>query len=679
MSLEPSLSNARVIPKSLSSRSNVDETKANDLNRNAAQQYLSSDPDQRSLSSASHESSSSESQVKSKPSKKREGKGLQEPQSRQKQSWLSYNRDYCTLFNETVNSINGEPFFESFDRMPSSQIGITSWSSREKAMFFHCLSKKGKNDLPSIAMMIGTKTELEVHVYLQLLQEAVTRQQVQARSRQLFDKFEIPAAFEISENCFAELELAADALCAAQEREDRKLERRRYKKLWLLNTRIARWVERCYRGGENGEVEIQAQIPIAELLNLKSFLKLSEKMFMNSSVSENNWRYYSTKKPSILYTAFSDFHGLAISVTRRLVQSTILFALSRLRAASVHTHKPKRAVRRQDVAAALNVLGMSHNNQDFWTRTARRCKLTVYDNRRGGDYTDQPLAYENVEKALSTGLPYGFDRSDAHVKAYDSSAVFSQGATSLVSSAQYDPSEKKPSYKSNVSGNSVSSKNSSPHSSSPSSSKGSLKKQKLRDDNDESSNYEDEDNIDDDEDVHAETLDSQASRYEEQRLWKLLGKEPLDSMKLKEMEPPKVLFRKRKFEDELEDWRSLVNYVPEWQTYETPIPLEKFIENRKSCKKQNNATSETRREPRIAPNHQDPTNSDQTSAIELAIPSFDDTPIEEDTESLESNSKAESEDDDGSTKLGVQEPEDMSEEGYESSSDSNESEEESEN
>lgn len=542
---------------------------------NAQQASLLTHSDQEIYPSSSQSPSSSSSSKSKRNSNKKKirGQKLEAPQSRLKHLRVHLKEDYRLLFNDTVNSLNEEPSFENSDQLSSSQIGITSWSPEEKAVFFQSLVKKGRNNLPGIAAAIGTKTELEVQVYLLLLQKSVAKQYLEGRSRHFFDISEITGAYEVSQNCSAELELAADALSAMQEREDHKLEIKRNKELWLLTPSIARWVERCHNDGGKGANEVQDRLPAAELLNLRKFLKLSESIFMNSSVEDNNWRRYCAHaRPSILYSAFADIHRLALSITRRLIQSIIFFALSRLRTTTQKNYKPQRAVRRQDVAAALNVLGMSHNSRDFWVRTARKCKLTVYLSPNSKFANDKPLTYEAVEKALSTGYDSGESFLDVAAREQNGPDAVFQPTIPSWHSIEEDLDRNTSDCLSDNSVHSSLSEGSSPISISQNNGKRRLEGQDVQDDSDDDMH----------EETYLEALDQKASQYEEQRLWKLLGKETPDSIKPEELRLPKRPLKKRKLDDDLGDWRSWLKYVPEWETYETPIPASKFAENRKT-------------------------------------------------------------------------------------------------
>ena len=88
-------------------------------------------------------------------------------------------------------------------------------------------------------------------------------------------------------------------------------------------------------------------------------------------------------EPSIQRTAFNDFHTLAVSVTKRLMQSAIMQATSRLRSQRRRTKKGVMPlVKTRDVLSAIDILGLKRNGRSQWTDVARRCNVRVFDERR---------------------------------------------------------------------------------------------------------------------------------------------------------------------------------------------------------------------------------------------------------------------------------------------------------
>ena len=101
-------------------------------------------------------------------------------------------------------------------------------------------------------------------------------------------------------------------------------------------------------------------------------------------------------------TTFEDFHSLAVSITKRLVQTTIFLSLLRIKAKKELRPSTRETVRAQDVEAAVASLGMNANSRQFWKKCARRLRLEVHeeppDRDDEGEY--EPLSYEEVEEFL---------------------------------------------------------------------------------------------------------------------------------------------------------------------------------------------------------------------------------------------------------------------------------------
>ncbi|EHK43060.1 hypothetical protein TRIATDRAFT_247209, partial [Trichoderma atroviride IMI 206040] len=126
-------------------------------------------------------------------------------------------------------------------------------------------------------------------------------------------------------------------------------------------------------------------------------------MFMNSSIPGNNWNSIGGEPPSMWATTFEDFHSLAVSLTRRLVQTSLFIAMSRIRSKNASTKKVRDMVQQQDVEAAISSLNMTSKSNESWVGSARRLRLDVYENPPEGDedFDEERMAYEEVERALS--------------------------------------------------------------------------------------------------------------------------------------------------------------------------------------------------------------------------------------------------------------------------------------
>lgn len=515
-----------------------------------------------SASESSEKSSASSydrSGSRSRPRKRKTAGTLTSPQPRSKRLKSSYNDGYRGLFNSTVKEIASNQS-ETDNLLQETQIGVTVWSSEEKGAFFRALARRGRQDIRGIASDMGSKSESEVYLYSNMLYKAVVEQQIYETRKISLDTSKLEAALEIGGDCCAALDLSAEALSVLQQNEEEKAEKKRHKDLALLTPRIARWVESCVLATEGGKEEVShlQQIPAAKLLNLKNFLALSKRFFMNSTIAENNWRSYTdlkTKSPSIMYTAFSDFHALIFSIAQRLVQSSLFFAMSRLRAMSRSGHyTPRPHVRRRDVIAALNVLGMETDAKAFWARAAQKCKLRVYDKVRHRQVFGKRYSYVEVERILSPNTTSGQDKPEKFVRDTSKSR---KGRTFTESSASASEGL--------ASSDSISIE---ADESSALSNDEDLSTTHLDPTNGQDHNQDGRDQL---QDVYAEAIDQQASRNEECRLWELLGEDAAETMELEDVMLPKGPFLNRKKKEQLDDWRNWVDYAGDWETHETPV------------------------------------------------------------------------------------------------------------
>lgn len=495
-----------------------------------------------------------------------------------------YSNAYRKFLNDTIIGIvQGTPIGDS-DLLSPKQIGITCWSSEELEAFFTALARNGRHNLPAISSAIGTKTEPEVHFYLQLLQNATIHQHVSGPRHELFQNSDVPAALEIGQDCCAALEITADALSVLQQESENRLERKQYGRLWRLDWRIADRIEQPRGDIEDGNEDPLGAVPAAELLNLKCFLELSENLFMNSSTEEFNWRSHGGEKipVSIMHTAFSDIHALVVSITKRLISSSLFIAMSRLR----HTRKNVgNNVRSKDIKAALDILGMKHNSREFWIRVARRCRLTVFGGSK--PQSGPKLSFDEVERRLSVPRKRAFRKKAHQPNRNDDGQSGGEGtgdnetisgseesalSTELNSDDQAvsdtaDTSKEDRHTLSNAASDSL-------FSSADDSSLALSEEDPLSDSEDMTED--EQQGIDPD--IYAEALDRRASQSEEQSLWKMLGREPPANVILmpENVELPRPIQPERRSGDDLDDWRAWTDYAPEWETYKNPIPVSRF-------------------------------------------------------------------------------------------------------
>jgi len=485
-------------------------------------------------------------------------------QSRAKRLRASYSDQYRQLYNETALDATNRRSKGNFEQ---SQLGLTTWSSSEKAVLFRTLAVKGRDDLASITSAIVTKSEPEVQAYCLLLDEASTEQQIYEPYDSLLDHSEIPAAFEVSQECEVALEGAAGALAILQEKEAVKAEKKKHGDQWRLTSKIASKIHEQLQEGPDGEAAVDEIVPAAILLNLKMFFTLMKRIFMNSPDPELNYRTYAVVRSSplsILHTAFSDFHNLVVSITRRLVQCAIFLATSRLRAMDEEKRKPRRLVKGVDMVAALKVSGMKPNAHDYWVGLARRCKLNVYKSDADlGKPIGERLDYETVEDILQQGKERrhktGFYQR-IPLEVFSRAATPSHGRQDSLTS-----SDAASEYEDSVSdSNETSSASSS-----------------LPLDHRSSDALQAQDSYDQKQDAYISALDHQASLREETRLWALLNREPPSTIHPADVDIPQEPVPEPKPLEEIADWRRSVSYGPEWETLENPMRDEEFQTNSK--------------------------------------------------------------------------------------------------
>ncbi|KHN98172.1 Homeodomain-like protein [Metarhizium album ARSEF 1941] len=331
------------------------------------------------------------------------------------------NAGYLDLLNREIDDAAHRVCLEENVDLPGSQIGLTSWSTVEKQQFFEAVSRLGKYDLPGIASRIGSKSVVEVKQYVDLFQAAKDGRQCWNR-RSYLEPAEYPAAVEISQQCCHAQEEAADSISVCQEQREKQREALKWGQNWHVTSSLARRLN--HRGGD-GDPTSEATLKFSQLFHLSNWLKLSERFFMNSSIPGNNWNYIDVKRPSMWATAFDDFHSLAVSVTRRLVQTTLFISMSRIKTKKELIPTTRDIVRTKDVEAAIASLAMPHDSKSRWIESARRLRLDVYDeppDKDDDDPQEEPMTYEEVEAILS-----GID-DDSNETPAPSNAIFVHGA-----------------------------------------------------------------------------------------------------------------------------------------------------------------------------------------------------------------------------------------------------------
>lgn len=448
--------------------------------------------------------------------------------------------EYRQLLNEEIQDVSirlGQQVPESLS-LQAGQIGASMWSSLEKETLFNALASLGKDDVRGIAFRIKTKSALEVASYLQLLEKGSVEKYLNDRRPQLLGPMDMPAALEIDEECISALEAPAHALREQQEYQGAIVERQKWGDYWLLTSGTAEWVETKLAEGESGLREVVDVVPAAAILNLETWLELSERVFMNpgSPREGDNWRELTQdgEPPSIRHTAFADFSTLAVSLTKRLVQASLFFAMSRCRARASSDFHREYSVRAKDIHAACDALVVKRDSRRFWIHSPRRCGIHVY--KRISDLTNEsnpspPMAYEEVERELS----------DKKTKSTSKANAAAESAKTIRSTSEEQ-----------LSANSETSDGDSDdgllHGATYSKKRREL--QKAQDD-------------------YMEASDLKASLAEEQRLWAILGKEPPSEIRKASIILPAKPVQERKEAFELLNWRDSFEYRAEWETCKT--------------------------------------------------------------------------------------------------------------
>ncbi|KAK9412806.1 hypothetical protein SUNI508_12405 [Seiridium unicorne] len=355
------------------------------------------------------EPSASPASSNSSTSRKRPAHHLQPyagaPLKRQRRT---FNPDYVALLNQDIADASVSLVASDVADLKPSQIGAVRWSSVEKEAFFAALARLGRDDLPGIVARVETKSLLEVRQYLMLLEERTKRRRDDGElRRKTLRPTEIPAAAEVSHECTVALEEAADDLALRQENYEVAAEERRWGDHWLITKAVG---EDLHQRSREEKIE---EMPFLEFFHLRTWLRLPEQIFMNSVIPDYNWRYVSEEPPAIRATALSDFHALVVSITKRLVASTLFMAGTRIKSQRAYMPSTKDLVKPRDVKAAVESLNMKASSHGFWARAPRRLRLDIMQDKinPNGDGSQEEeaedesegehmMSYDEVEAAL---------------------------------------------------------------------------------------------------------------------------------------------------------------------------------------------------------------------------------------------------------------------------------------
>ncbi|RAL08547.1 uncharacterized protein BO97DRAFT_472925 [Aspergillus homomorphus CBS 101889] len=328
---------------------------------------------------------------------------------------LSLSRDSVDSYADVLRRLTDDnaPVPEDFDteKHKSTQNGVVFWSPQEKEVLYRVLDKKGKEGIRDAVRALGSKSEIEVQEHLRLLHRGLQRQHLKEGHSRTIILADVPAAAEISEECNTTLENYAELLRLEEQQHEDVVGRQKHHNFWVIDQATA--TELDYRAKlkpqDAGHDHRSSVHLTASLFRMKNWVHLSERFFMNFGGTrlEDNWQTSSFRdeSPSLTADAFADFYALAVSATRRLVQSSLFFAESRLRKMRDAGHERALEVKSRDVRTALDVLGMKRNGAEFWIGMARRLSLDVVDSRHMKDWKPIQMDYDEVEDILSGKLP----------------------------------------------------------------------------------------------------------------------------------------------------------------------------------------------------------------------------------------------------------------------------------
>ncbi|CAI7653461.1 unnamed protein product [Penicillium discolor] len=319
---------------------------------------------------------------------------------------LTFLRAYSHLIVQNEEIIEYTSLRELDNPYQVSQHGSMVWTPTEKEVFFNALDRKGKSGIKEIAAAVGTKSELEVMEYIRFLHKALTAQYASdVHLERMPVLSDVAAATEVSQECCGLLEEYADVLSLKESLIEARAGAQQHGDNWILTQASAQALADGDNDGIRGALRLAA-----DFLNLPYCIRLSYVLFMNlgGTQAENNWWNLAKRKdlitaygqtPSMTAGTAVDFYSLAVSVTRRLVQSSLFFAMSRLRSSNRSGNDRKGYVRTQDVRAAIEVLNMKHSRPNF-VDIARRNETVLEDinNRKG--WVPTLFTYEEAEEII---------------------------------------------------------------------------------------------------------------------------------------------------------------------------------------------------------------------------------------------------------------------------------------
>lgn len=488
---------------------------------------------------------------------------------------LLFLRTYTHLLAESQNEIDYTSPKHGEDIFQVSQYGSVVWTSTEKEAFFNALDRKGKGSIKELAAAVGTKSELEVLEYLRRLHHALKILYNSGSQLGCMPVLsDVPAATEISQEGCELLNDYADVLVLKESLTEAHTGKQQYGDHWNITSAVALDLMDVVDGEDDGSVRGDLRLA-ATLLHVPEWIQLSRGLFMNfgGTKEEDHWKNIVKSKqnitaqkqtPSMTADSVVDFYSLAVSITRRLVQSSIFFAMSRLRGANRTGRDRKEHIRIPDVRAAIEVLNMKHRRPNF-VHTARRNEVGIADIHNRKDWVPTLFTYDEVEEIIdkSEWTRYRNDAAIPGAVSLDSDEDDEDGSESddpndenVEEASDEQETEPESSLESEVIYVDSSPTRESSAISSPLSSSDELEM--------------------DPEETHADIADEAVSHREEAMFLRLMDQavpSTLDeTMKEEEVEDQRSAPSERRARENVLDWRGRILYRSEWEEFGYDFP-----------------------------------------------------------------------------------------------------------
>lgn len=538
------------------------------------------------------------------PSRKRTLSGSPTDRTRPKRLKSDPRPNYVQLLNSMLKDALEPALYHQAPPLRPSQIGASSWSSEEKSHLFEALARCGRHDLPRITRLVATKSVFEIRDYLDLLERGLSEVRRSRKSTErLSSLVDFPTAVEISRDCCMALEAVGQDVEEYFKRRDNSRKQSRSGDFWNLGRHQVPLIQAAIDESGVNEASLpedaakqssntsdaedesvpEGLIEPARFLRLDKLLELSERVFMNQAEDTISVGIHSDWEPTLTMTAFQDLYNLVISVTKRIIQSALFFAMSRLRA--IKTGRPSWAsrtgfaVQKKDVVTALKVLNLKRDSWNFWARAPRRCGLKVVETMTKKATIE--LAYDEVERRLEAD---GYSEHGAIGALTGSSVVRGASESAGIAQNEADGSLEKDTANNETNssdceaGEGAAEDGESVSDLSETSSASILNGCRPR-----ATSLRTLEDFEIDEDAYVEAFDQQISLADERGLWAMLGEKNQEETVKQSVEearptkPPKRPHKHRPSPSERPaQWIHQVNFKSEWERYPEPLTKSDF-------------------------------------------------------------------------------------------------------